>query len=920
MVSETHTRPGPLSDLLSGLVDAALGVCSDGRIACANESACSLLQCRGGDIVGRNVSELDSDSASEFWPRFFERPSWDTWHQRQFFSSTGEVVPVALKFHPGESLNLCIVRPAFPHEIPTSVDRVLFRDLRLPQLLVDVYRQRIVDANETAENFYGQSRHVLREAGLDGVIELGPEKLAAELRRAASAEIARIELPHRIHDGQIRHCPVFVLRARQAGDSLLLQLVIEDAAGIVQLNQELISYRELIDNLPVGVFRTTADQRGRILMANQALCNILDVASPAELIGEEPASFYADADGRRAFVEPVSNTDGTSVTIHRMLTRKGRQIWVRMTARRRTDELGRAFFEGAMEDVTEWRRAEANVNKAERIIENANEGISVTDAEGNIVAVNPSFTRITGYSGSEVIGKNPRILSSGRHSAGFYARMWEEIERKGHWQGEIFNRRKSGEVYPQWLTISAIRDETGAAQNYAAVFTDLTSIRRSREKLDRLERMDPLTGLFNRSEFVVRLDEEVGRAAKNGLEFCLVVVGIDDFTRLNNIHSTEVGDEVLITLAQRFLMFRGAGAILIGRINSDEFALLFEQPGDLTAVDARITEVLERGKAPIQCRSTLLPEIRMTAGASLYPADGQTAERLLGHSEATLNHSKKLNRGGYRLFHREIEVAEERRLWLRDELAKAIGEQALELAYQPIVEAHTGRVAGAEALARWSHPTEGSIAPDEFIAIAEESKLIDRLTFQLLEKACRFFSRIRASYGLDLRLGFNFSTLQLTDRNLATRVLETLSAGGLPASCFKLELTESRLMTDVEGSLACIQSLRNSGLNISVDDFGTGFSSLAYLQQIRPQALKIDRRFICELPGNQEDAAISSTIIAMAHRLGQQVIAEGVETQAQLDFLVGEGCEFYQGYLCSPPLPPDQFEALLRAGGSESGG
>ncbi len=903
--------------LVGDLTEPALGVDADGGICCANRPACELLGLSESRLRARRISDLDDERSAAFWGRFLRRHSGRQRLNARFRTGSDAVVAVTVVFVRARSAQICILRRSATAERPSSPSAdaasVLLKRFPFPQFVVRLPDCRILDADVAAAAFHGCARSRLPGSSLGDWVDLSPTKLQGELEHALDCGALHLELPLRVGGGRAREVSVLALSASDAGDSVIRLLILE-AGDLLQLNCELASYRDLIENLPVGVFRTSADPSGRILMANQALCDILGVASPSQLIGEEPASFYADPEGRGAFMEQVRAGSPVSVGLHRMVTRKGRSIWVRMTARRRTDELGRVFFEGAMQDLTEWRSARASVMLAERIVEHASEGIVVTDAGSNIVAINPSFSRITGYAASDVLGRNPRMLSSGQQSGSFYAQMWDEIRRTDHWQGEILNRRKSGEVYPEWLTISAIRDESGEIQNYAAVFTDLTAIRRSREKLEQLERSDPLTGLCNRNEFISRLEPAIEQAVKQGRQLCLVVAGIDDFTRLNNAYSFEVGDEILIALANRFLQLRDHGAVLVGRTQSDEFALLFEQSHDLTAVDARIIQVLECAREPIASETGSLPPVQMTAGASLCPTDARTALSLLGHSEATLGHAKKLNRGDYRLFRRELEAAEERRIWLRQELACAVEADRLELAYQPIVALPSGKIAGVEALARWHHPTEGWLRPDEFIAIAEESRLIDRLTFRLLDAACRFVADVRARFLSDLELAFNFSTMQLTSPDFPARTLHCLSDSGLPAACFKLELTESLLMTDIERSLGCIRTLQEAGLNISIDDFGTGFSSLAYLQEIRPQALKIDRRFIRDLPENREDATIASTIIAMAHKLGQKVIAEGVETEAQLEFLIAEGCDYYQGYLCSRPMSSAAFEQFLVEG------
>lgn len=900
-----------LGRLLEEVSDAVVATRRNGDIVYANAVAARWFDRAPHAFVNLHLSDLDIDLARRDWRVFRADATARPPRPRRLKTVNGAPVDVELRHRVFGDVDVWFFRPAADSpRLDGAASATLFRALSLPQLIVDAADGCILDVNSDAEAFYGLDAATLMRRTLGDLTDPSSARLPLELEQALDARGSSFRCAQRFADGTWRSVRLHAVGTHRDG-APLLHLLIHDVHDTLALNHELSAYRDLIERLPIGVFRTMPSGDGRILMANQALCDILDVPSDEALVGTSASRFYAQSGDRRRLIREVEQTDDITRGVHALVTRSGRRIWAAITGRRVRDEHGRLLFEGAMEDITDRVDAEASMRQAARIIENAREGITITDADANILSVNPSFTRITGYSLPEVIGRNPRILSSGRQSDAFYRQMWREIGATDHWQGEIWNRRKNGEIYPQWLTISAIRDEAGNLTNYAAVFTDLTEIHRSQAELERMQRQDSLTGLLNRSEFLRRLEREVQRAATEGVALCLVVLGIDEFTRINNVYSFGVGDDVLGELGHRFARCLEHDAVLAGRTNSDEFALLFRHSADLSSVDGRATELIELAREPIRIHRTERLALDVSAGVGLFPAHARAAGRLLGHAEAALGYAKKRNRGGYQVFEPDLEVAEERRVWLKQELAKALDRGQLTVAYQPIVEVASGRIVGAEALARWHHPDEGWIRPDEFIALAEDGGLIDRLTFDLLETACGAVAGIRRRVQSSLGLSFNISTLQLADPHLPARTLAILERTGLAARSFRMELTESRLMVEIQHSLQCIRDLQQAGIMLSIDDFGTGFSSLAYLQEIRPRTLKIDRRFIRNLPSDRQDAAIATTIVAMAHALGMEVVAEGVETGEQLDYLARAGCEYYQGYLCSAPLSAEDFERLL---------
>ena len=471
--------------------------------------------------------------------------------------------------------------------------------------------------------------------------------------------------------------------------------------------------------------------------------------------------------------------------------------------------------------------------------------------------------------------------------------MWAQINETGHWQGELWNRRKNGEIYPEWLSISEVRDAQGNLLNYAGIFADLTEMKRSQSELEQLQYFDPLTGLPNRRMLNRILEEALVEAESRSRHVAVLICGLDRFRMINESFSYLSGDRALRLIADRLGEIADEN-IELARVAGDQFALVIRRG----AGKSRILDVIDRiaaiSSAPIDIGAERPLNFQFTTGIARFPDDGKTALELLTSAEAAMFHAKRAHRGAYAFFSPGQTEDVHDKLILETELRQAIEDAALEVHFQPVVSVSDNAIVGMEALARWPRPGRNPVSPEVFIALAEQAGLVGKLSFQLLDSACRAAVEIQAESSTALRLAFNVSALQLVDKNFVDRITAQLAASGLEPGHFELELTESTLMEQAGGSSRVLKRLHKTGIRLSIDDFGTGFSSLAYLQEIDAQVLKIDRRFIRDIPANQADARIAGTIINMAHALDMEVIAEGVETTDQLEFLRDNGCDYYQ--------------------------
>ena len=561
-------------------------------------------------------------------------------------------------------------------------------------------------------------------------------------------------------------------------------------------------------------------------------------------------------------------------------------------------------------DVTERLRIEERLRQAATVFENTREGITITDADERILRVNRAFCELTGYTEEEVQGQTPRLLHSGRQSPEFYAALWASVRDTGHWQGEIWNRRKNGEVYPELLSISAVRNTAGIVTHYVGVFADLSQIKASEEQLDFLAHHDPLTGLPNRLLLSARLQHSIGVAHRDGGTLALLVLDLDRFKDVNDSYGHSAGDALLQQVAER-LTNRVRGADTVTRLGGDEFAVLLEnlaQPQDAARVAMEVIGILSE---PWQLGNDAEVRLGASLGISLFPDHGQTAEDLLQQADAALYQAKSEGRGRFQYFSADLTQAARRRIELEARLRRAITDQQLRVYYQPQIDIPSGRIVGAEALVRWQDPERGLIPPGHFVPVAEETGLISAMGEWVLRETCRQGQEWRDAGLPPLTLAVNLSAHQLHHGDLAATVLQVLNDTGFPAEWLELELTESALMLRETEAVTILERLRGLGLHLAMDDFGTGYSSLAYLRRFPLDVLKIDKSFVDDLPHQREAMEIAATIIAMGHTLGLKVLAEGVETPEQLAFLQRKGCDRYQGYLTSPPVPAAAFVALL---------
>ncbi len=574
-----------------------------------------------------------------------------------------------------------------------------------------------------------------------------------------------------------------------------------------------------------------------------------------------------------------------------------------------------SFALEAQEAAQARRSMETKLHLSARVFDYSAEGIVVTDAENRILLVNKAFSQVTGYAPEEVIGRNPRVLNSGRQGREFYSRMWEALLEHGEWRGEIENRRKNGEIFPEWLTISVVKSADGVVSNFVAVFSDLTRHKEIEARLDFLAYYDSLTGLPNRSLFAERLQQSLARSPGLAGKTVILLLDIDRFKVINDSLGQAVGDRVLLAVAERLAEAAPEGAC-IARLGGDKFAVLAEGLDGPDAAAALARTVKRRLRQALPVADTEL-HLAASIGISIGPDDGAAAQELIGAADTALYAAGSVGGNGYRFFSQEMNQEAAERMRLESRLHTALEKHEFSLHYQALVDAEDGRIVGAEALLRWHNDDlGGAISPAVFVPLLEETGLIVTVGEWVLRTACEENTRWRTAFGAELKVAVNLSAVQLADDFLITRIADILDELEFPPACLEIELTESAVMRDAAAGLAALRRLKGLGVRLSIDDFGTGYSSLAYLRQFPLDILKIDRSFITDAPYLPESASIVRAITALGHALQLEIIAEGVEEWEQVEFLRDSRVEILQGYHFSRPLPATEFRHLLRDLGS----
>ncbi|QFU03856.1 Phytochrome-like protein cph2 [Pseudoalteromonas sp. THAF3] len=542
---------------------------------------------------------------------------------------------------------------------------------------------------------------------------------------------------------------------------------------------------------------------------------------------------------------------------------------------------------------------------ANKIIAASLDGIMITDAQGTILQVNPAFTRLTGYSAEEVLGKTPRILSSGTHDHSFYQAMWQSLSQQGVWQGEICNRRKDGDTYVEWLTIIEIKDKQDSDLVYAGIFTDITERKASERKITKLAYFDDLTGLPNRRLFKDRLSVALAHGQRQHQRLAIMFIDLDHFKGVNDSLGHSVGDELLKQVAKRLQRCVRSGDTL-ARLGGDEFTLLLNEVADIDEVIACAEKVLAQFKPSFSLAGQAIT-ITTSIGIAIYPDDGESMETLLKHADVAMYRSKDLGRNSYQLFKATMNARSLERLTMSSRIKQALVNDEFELFLQPIVDCQTTQLCGAEALLRWQDPQLGMVAPGQFIPLAEELGLIIDIDKWVITRSCALLAQWQQHTHFSGTLSINLSAAHLCHHDLVDTVTAAINEHGVSAEQLEIEITESSFISSFSQAREVLLALKLLGVKVALDDFGTGYSALSYLTKLPIDKLKVDSSFIAKVPDEYGNSEIVSAIIAMASSLNLLVVAEGVEKPCQHQFLQGLACDYVQGFLLGEPCSITDF-------------
>lgn len=777
-------------------------------------------------------------------------------------------------------------------------------------LIID-RRGTIVDCNQTFHVRLGYAKDELIGLSVSDIDT--PENAARifeHIDRAMNEGLLTFETVHRHKDGSVM--PVEInARSVSVHDDAIFCAIVRDISRRKKMETNLQEtsqiYQAAINTPALGFWAVDID--GRIVDVNDAYLDksgynreellamrISDIEATEKPEETEEHIKAVIRQGHERFRSQHRRKDGSVWPVEIVINFS--RIWG-------------GLFLSFLEDITEKVQQENSLGMAYRIIETMDQAVVVTDAENKIIKINPATSRISGYTFEEVRGCDPKIFSSGHHGGEFYSALWKSLKARGHWEGEIWDRRKDGEVYAKWMTVNAICDARGRVSNYISVFSDITERKKSEEMIWRQANYDSLTGLPNRHLFCERLDQAIKKANRYGNSLAVLFIDLDRFKEVNDNLGHSMGDELLVQAAKRILAhIRETDTV--ARLGGDEFTVILPDYGQRSNLDHIAWKLIQELARPYELSDSEAVYLSASIGITIYPDDAVNLGGLLKNADQAMYLAKGEGRNRVGYFTPSMQQEALEKMVLTNDLRKAIDRQELEVYYQPIVDLKNGRIYKAEALLRWHHPERGMISPTVFIPLAEDSGLIHIVGEWVFHEAICCINSWRNRYDLLIQVSVNKSVIQF---NQPGDWLKTLRKMNLPGNSIVVEITESLLMSKSQSISDQFQEYHRAGIEVSIDDFGTGFSALSYLHQFDIDYLKIDRLFIAGLEGDSGSTALTEAIIVMARKLGIKTIAEGVEHELQRDLIMEFGCDYAQGFLYAEPLPVEEFEQIIAPAG-----
>jgi len=703
---------------------------------------------------------------------------------------------------------------------------------------------------------------------------------------------------------------VFAYWNRRLSQEITLRSTIEKKLVVLNRNNE--RYRVLFYESTVG-YAVNKLSTGDFVSVNQSFANITGYT-----LGELNALSYWDltpkryADDEEKQLKLLKETGRYGPYEKQYTHKEGRQVAVRLNGSVVIDPSGEKMILSVVEDISTFSEAREKLRLSSLALDNSSEGLVITDENNCVIAINPAFTNITGYSFDEVKGQNPSRLKSGRHDDIFFDEMWGKLNENGRWQGEIWDKRKNGEAFAKWLTINTIKNSDGVIDRYVALFSDITNRKLSEETIWKQANFDTLTGLPNRNMFYDRLEQAIIKSDKENSSLSLLLIDLDQFKEVNDTLGHDMGD-LLLKEASKRISSSLRQSDTVARLGGDEFTIILSDVPNKLHVDAVAEKLIAELSRPYTLKSELV-HISASVGITSFPDDATSMDVLIKNADQAMYEAKNKGRNCFSYFTQSLQDAAQKRLRLSNDLRVALSLNQFHIYFQPIVDLATNEICKAEALLRWKHPTRGMIQPLEFISLAEDIGVIIEIGDWVCHESNRLKQHWDAMFGVDIQISVNMSPVQFkVDReDFGKGWLMPKATGETKNKNIIIEITEGLLLNAEPQVLEKLYRLRDAGVEVAIDDFGTGYSSLAYLKRFDIDYLKIDQSFTKGLEDDPNDLALSEAIIVMAHKLGLKVIAEGVESVKQQEILANAGCDFAQGYLYSQPIPPEAFEQLLK--------